>query len=169
MNHIRPSTEPGRILAIDVFGSGFAYCILDPQGFRIETGLRRPKSTHPSRIITFVRDLLGRYQPTTCVVEDLSVNKARRSSRAYQVLSNISNYVKEQGLQLVHISKTQVRETLQAKTKQAIATQLVESYYPEMEYKLPQKRNIWDSEHPNMNLFDALALGYTYVQNRTKR
>jgi hypothetical protein len=36
--------------------------------------------------------------------------------------------------------------------------------FPELLWKLPPKRRIWESEHPIMAMFDAVALGFAYWQ-----
>lgn len=54
-----------------------------------------------------------------------------------------------------------------AYSKYEIASMLSE-VFPELLWKLPPKRKIWQSEHPRMALFDAVALGFAYWE-RTVR
>jgi hypothetical protein len=37
--------------------------------------------------------------------------------------------------------------------------------FPELLWRLPPKRKNYQSEHPSMTVFDAVALGFTYLQS----
>ena len=41
---------------------------------------------------------------------------------------------------------------------------MVARMFPELLWKLPPKRKIWESEHPIMTMFDAIAMGFAYWQ-----
>jgi len=47
-------------------------------------------------------------------------------------------------------------------TKHAIAS-LLAGWYPDLFWKLPRKRRIWQSESYNMAVFDAAATGVAYL------
>jgi hypothetical protein len=49
------------------------------------------------------------------------------------------------------------------RTREEIAEALTR-IFPELIWHLPPKRKIWQSEHPRMTVFDAIALGLTYWQ-----
>jgi hypothetical protein len=54
------------------------------------------------------------------------------------------------------------------KSKHEIAA-MITQMYPELLWKLPPKRKIWESEHPIMTMFDAVALGFAYWQRDGER
>jgi len=41
---------------------------------------------------------------------------------------------------------------------------LLADAFPELLPRLPTKRKIWESEHPRMAMFDAIALGFASWQ-----
>jgi hypothetical protein len=62
--------------------------------------------------------------------------------------------------------RTQLKKVFRifhAKSKYEIATILVQ-VFPGINWRLPPKRKIWESEHPRMAMFDAVALGFAYWQ-----
>jgi len=64
-------------------------------------------------------------------------------------------------------ARSEVREAFRifhAKTKYEIACILVQMF-PELLWKLPPERKFYESEHPSMTIFDAIALGLTYWQS----
>ena len=56
-----------------------------------------------------------------------------------------------------------VFRVFRAKSKHDIASMLAQMF-PELLWKLPPKRKIWESEHFRMVMFDAIALGFAYWQ-----
>jgi hypothetical protein len=55
---------------------------------------------------------------------------------------------------------------LECETKYEIASVLTR-IFPELLWKLPPPRQIWESEHPRMTMFDAIALRFTYWQRNS--
>lgn len=51
-------------------------------------------------------------------------------------------------------------------TKAEIADALTR-IFPELSWKMPPRRNIWDSEHSRQSIFDAIALGFSFWQLET--
>ena len=68
----------------------------------------------------------------------------------------------------VHLIKgAEVRavfRVFRAKSRHEIATMLAQMF-PELLWKLPPKRKIWESEHFRMAMFDTVALGFAYWQH----
>ena len=52
-------------------------------------------------------------------------------------------------------------QSLGCTTKDDIAASLAR-IFPELTLDLPPKRNTWQSEHPRMTVFEAIALGLIY-------
>jgi hypothetical protein len=64
------------------------------------------------------------------------------------------------------MKKTEVGEVFRlvhAESKHEIASMLTQMF-PELLWKLPPKRRVWESEHPIMTMFDAVAFGFAYWQ-----
>jgi hypothetical protein len=55
---------------------------------------------------------------------------------------------------------------LGCETKADISTSLAR-IFPELIWKLPPKRRIWEPEHSRQTVFDAIALGMAFWQNET--
>jgi hypothetical protein len=67
------------------------------------------------------------------------------------------------------IARNEVREAFRefrCTNKYEIASMLA-SMHPELLWKLPPERKFYESEHPSMTTFDAVALGYTFWHRST--
>jgi hypothetical protein len=76
----------------------------------------------------------------------------------------IEEYAKEINVPVYRYTREQVRdvfEQFQAKTKYDIMKQLV-AWYPELKWRAPKVREVWDDESANMAVFDAIALAITH-------
>jgi hypothetical protein len=69
------------------------------------------------------------------------------------------------------IKDDDVRQTFRnmgCETRDEIAVALAR-IFPDLLWKLPPKRRAWQSEHPRMAMFDAIALGLAYWQHQSTK
>jgi len=111
--------------------------------------------------------LLTLYIPSVVVVGRTRLLNVRSGSGVCPILRSIRGESSSRSIP-VHVMKSaEVRASFhrfRAKSKHEIAS-LVAQMFPELLWKLPPKRRIWESEHPIMAMFDAVAIGFAYWQH----
>jgi hypothetical protein len=71
-------------------------------------------------------------------------------------------------IQIFLVEHDDIRKTfsdMDCETKDDIAAALTR-IFTELVWRLPPKRRPWQSEHPRMAIFDAIALGLAYWQHQ---
>lgn len=156
-----------RVLAVHVRPQRFGFAVLKGPQKLLDWGV----STHyvgNDDPLTIIRKrivpLLRIYAPSALVVRKVTA----RESERYSQLQPIANAVKEQAerhsIKLAFVGRDEVRHTfgkLGTTTKYEIAAR-VTKFFPELTWQLPPRRKPWESEHHNMAIFDAVALGFSY-------
>jgi hypothetical protein len=69
---------------------------------------------------------------------------------------------------IIKIMIVEIREPfrgLQGKTKYEIAG-ILTAIFPDLLWRLPRKRKTYESEHPAMSIFDAVAIGFRYWRQK---
>jgi len=162
------SERQPRVLAIDPFVEGVGFTLFDGPLILADWGLCNAKKDKNRVCATKVDELIARYEPDILVMEDCEGKGSRRGKRVRRLLHTIGNRAKEQGLETRRYSRGQMLECFAPfglKTKFEIAKRFA-VWFPDLELFLPKAtRNPWESEKPNMALFDAAALMVTYVND----
>ena len=116
-----------------------------------------------SRRVAF---LLTQFIPSAIVVGRAHLTNIRNALGIQPIFRSIRREASARMIPVRLMVKAEVRKSfgiLQTKSKHEIASILTQMF-PELRCKLPPKRRLWDSEHPIMTMFDAVALGYAYWQ-----
>jgi hypothetical protein len=111
--------------------------------------------------------LLKICSPSTVVLKTERWESAIASPSGRALIEAITRETSARSIPICLIRQNQLRRTflnLQCETKEEIASALAR-IFPELLWKLPPKRQIWQSEHPRMTMFDAIALGLAYWQH----
>ena len=159
-----------RILAIDLRPRRFGYALFEGPRLLLDWGI----SSYPSMVeggaevaARRLQALLRMSSPSAIVVKTERWERAAASSSTRALTVAISREVSERSLPIRLIGQRELRGTflnLQCETKYEIAAVLAR-IFPELLWKVPPKRQIWQTEHPRMAMFDAIALGLAYWQN----
>jgi hypothetical protein len=155
-----------RILAIAVRRSCFGYAaFIGPKqlfdwGTTSPYPLQHATSRAKKRFLSILRSL-----PPEIIV----IQRPRRGSRGQKILKFIKNEAEASFIPLVFVSPSRARATFsRANNKDDIAEALT-AVFPELLFKLPPKRRTGDSERHVMIVFDAVAIGFTYLQRPSER
>jgi hypothetical protein len=109
--------------------------------------------------------VLDQYAPSDLVLRLRRDTKARLHRGMRAVLRVISKEAKGRSIKMHRLSTASIREFFQPHgyvTKHEIAS-AVADLFPEIAWKLPPKRKAWQNERPRMVIFDATALGLTFL------
>ena len=128
-----------------------------------------PPEDHGEPVVASKRlaALLKVSSPSAIVVKTERWNSAQTSAGARSLAEAISGESSARSIPICLVRQDELASTflnLQCETKYEIASALTR-IFPELLWKLPPKRQVWQSEHPRMTMFDAIALGLAYWQH----
>lgn len=90
-------------------------------------------------------------------------------SKAKPLIDALTNQATAHSLEIRFLEQSALNATFQnlgCKTKADIST-LLARIFPELIWKLPPERRIWEPEHSRQTVFDAIALGMAFWQNES--
>ncbi len=163
-----PKMDDKRILALAIRTSCFGYAtFLGPKqlldwGATSSYPLQHATPRAKKRFLSILRSLPP---------EVILIQRSRKVSHGHEILRFIKNEAQASFIPLVFISPSRVRDAFspfQANNKDDIAEALT-IVFPDLLFKLPPKRRTGDSERHVMILFDAVAIGFTYLQRPSER
>jgi hypothetical protein len=99
-------------------------------------------------------------------LEDVEGN-SRRCKRIQAVIHKIVKLAAKKKIKVRTFSRAHIAATFthaNARNKHEIA-QTICTFFPELVPRMPRLRVIWRSEDFRMNIFDAVALGMTYLHS----
>lgn len=120
-----------------------------------------------ARCMERVESLVAEYHPAAIVLEAFEGPKTRRHKRIRQLCRSIASLAAMNRTPLRIVSRDEITScfgTTRPKTRYAVAT-LVAKYLREIGHRLPPKRRAWDTEFPDMALFNAAVLLVVYYAN----
>lgn len=161
------SSIPNRILAVDPMTRGFGYVIFEEPFHLADCGFAssRRGDKRAAAVLQFEK-LLEKFHPHEVVLEDVDAPGSRRSRRVRELVTTLAELGRAHGLKVSKVARTAVINRFSSgdttATKQSIAEELTR-HFPELRFRLPRPRKLWESEPERMSLFDALALAVTRV------
>lgn len=157
------------VLALHLRLQRFGFAVLKPKPRLLDWGIksyREPDLTRRQHLVEKrVTPLLKLYRPAVVVANSMSVLKLNRDFAQDYVIRAIRGRAQEYSVHLSFIDKPDIRRVfcdVGATTKQEVAA-YVALVFPELTWKLPSPKKLWESEHHNMAIFDAIALGLAYL------
>ena len=115
--------------------------------------------------------LLKAFSPSAIVVKRERWDRAQTNSHIRSLVEVMIRVTSAHSIPIYLIRHEELRTTfrnMDCETRDEIAAALAR-IFPELVWRLPPKRRAWQSEHPRMAMFDAIALGLAYWQHPTAR
>lgn len=156
-----------RILAIDLRPQRFGYAVFEGSKRLLDWGAANYRPGGDAGAVKARRSaakLVSIFNPSVIVVRTARRQSALGIADVKPILGAIQRVALSQGVPVRVLARNDVRKvfrTQHAKTKHDIACRLT-IMFPELLWKLPPKREIYESEASAMMIFDAVALGVTY-------
>lgn len=153
---------PTTILAIDPTVRGFGFIIFEGVKNPLDWGKPEMRIQKNKRCLDRISKLVNFYQPDVIAIEDMQSSQRRK--RVKDLLLKIEQLAITTGVKIKKYSKNQVQDVFSqfgASTKHEIAKTVVD-WFPELELRLPPKREVWMVEDERYGIFDAAAIGLTY-------
>ena len=152
------------VLGIHPSSRGFGWALFETPRAPFDWGIVEVKSKKQDDVLARFETILGKYRPTTVALEEFNKSFARRSARIRKLCSGIVATAKMHGADAEIVSRADIKKAFPgaaADTREAIAAAIAKDI-DALEPRLPEKRRIWESEHPNMAIFSAAACALTH-------
>lgn len=162
------------ILAIDLRHRRFGYAVFEGHRYLRDSGLRVYRAVGEAEAAMASKRLavlLRSFSPSIIVVKRERWDRAQTSSHISSLVEVMTRVALAHSIPILLIGDDDVRRTfrnLGCETRYEIAAALARMF-PELVWRLPPKRRAWQSEHPRMAMFDAIALGLAYWQHQSTR
>lgn len=165
MNPSLPLTTSPRILALDFWYRGFAFCLYENDSVLLDWGLKYSASQGLTGTFEEIQALCEAYEPEIVVLLDPSGMRTLRRRYYEPLLGQLETLCTHygKGITLSYITRAQIYEAFQLPTKTDIARCIANLFPEDLAHRLPPTRALGDTEDPRMNLFDAVSFALTYV------
>lgn len=166
---MHPKSPDRRILAISLRSRRFGFAVFEGPNRLLDWGVvfyPLNDSARGAAASKRVVSLLTLFMPSMVIVGKARLLDDRNGSGTRTVLGSIRREASSRVIPVHVMEGAKLKEACRlfhAKSKHEIASALAQAF-PEILWKLPPKRKIWESEHPRMVMFDAIALGFAYWQ-----
>ena len=154
-----------RILAVAPLSRGLGYAVMEGPDKLVACGNKAILRDKNAKALTWVNRFIQFYQPDVLVLPNVTAADTRRATRIKTLHRKIAAWAGKLQLKLRLVSVTQVRTHLLGApkgTKFVVARKLAEKFPTELETRLPPKRRPWMSEHPRMDIFDAVGMAVAF-------
>ena len=157
-----------RTLSIDPTYRGFAFAVMEGSERLVDWGLPqiRDQGQRKATIAAFaakVESLIDLYRPQLIVLE--SPHATQRQKKAVARIELVAEIAEKHGLAVRFISRDDIRWHFHSSgsRKYEISVALAR-LFPELESRLPRKREIWTAEDERMSIFDAVSFAVTALR-----
>jgi hypothetical protein len=158
-----------RIVAIDLRFRRSGFAVFEGPKTLLDSGTIAIPRNRDEASGNRLSDLLNLASPTAIVVKSERWENMQARSRTSSLIDVLRLESEKRSIALRTLNEQALAlsfRKLGCSTKAEITAALTR-IYPELGWKLPPKREIWDSEHSRQSIFDAIALGFSFWQHET--
>jgi hypothetical protein len=157
-----------RLLAIDLRVQRFGYAVFEGPKRLLDWGAKSYPlgAAGAETAAKRVADLLELFCPSVVVIRKDHRTGLQDESGIALILRSIRHEAAMRAVPVRLIAPEGIKASFRifnAKTKHEIAAMLA-TVFPELFWKLPPKRKVWQNEHFRMIVFDAISVGFAYWQ-----
>jgi len=156
---------PTRILALDLHPRSFGYVVVENLSRLLDWGVcsyRGKQGAGNVLVRKRLRHLLDLWRPAALVLHN-PLKKSRRLNRKKDKLIDLIVTEAKSRRIIVRVPVKSSADQRKILTKYESARRVAE-HFPVLTRALPPKRQIWESEHYRMSIFDAAALLFSQRQ-----
>lgn len=154
------------VLALAPNSRGFGFVLFESALAPVDWGVQELRSEQRNaKILAFVARIIDRYAPVVLIVEDWADAACRRGARVLALYESLAALAKKRCVRLVCVSRTRLKQyfaAVQPTNKYEIALAIAK-LIPAFSFQVPPVRRIWMSEDSRQGLYDAAALGMTFL------
>jgi len=158
--------EP-RVLAVDLRHRRLGYAVFEGRRTLVDWGVRVYPAVGEKETKLAQRKvelLIKMHFPSAIAIKSKRWEKAISNMHMKRVVEAVEQAALSYSVQICVMPQETITtwfQSLGCTTKDDIASSLARMF-PELTLDLPPKRHAWQSEHPRMTVFDAIALGLIY-------
>jgi hypothetical protein len=160
-------TKHPRILSLDIRLERFGYAVFEGPKRLLDWGVcLYGLSSTPDAARKKIVSLLKMFIPSIVVVTMVPIENTLEEYGVHRIFTSLKAEMDVHSIPIEILRRPKVRQmfrSLHATTKYEVAS-LIAKLYPELTWKLPPKRKVWQKEHYRMAMFEAVAGGYAYWQ-----
>lgn len=156
-----------RVVALDLRPQRFAFAVFEGAQL-LDWGARRFPVNDERALAAVVgnriRPILRFFAPSVAAIRRMPNHVC--SQRRYRIaFESVTGVFRERSIGWSFVDRQEIRRAFAPhgdRTRYEIATR-VALWFPELTWKLPPERKFYEGEHSGMIVFDALAVGCTYL------
>jgi hypothetical protein len=154
-----------RFIGVDVRPRGFGFIVLEGMAV-LDCGSRScGRSEFAGCLGPRFQRILDTYWPAAIVMRPHRTARDITIEGRRAVANTLRAVARQSGITIVDVRSAAVQNYFRsrnARTKYEIA-HAVASLLPELAWKLPPQRKVWQAEHYRMTIFDAAAIALTHI------
>lgn len=153
------------VLGIHPSARGFGWALFEGPLVPFDWGTVDIREDKNARALARFEVILDKYQPRAIAMEAFEDGDAKRRGRVRRLCRGMIARAENRGITVHLYSRSAIRKMLalgDAATREEIAA-AVAGRIAVLKPRLPKRREIWSSEHPNIALFQAAACALTYL------
>jgi hypothetical protein len=157
-----------RILALEIRPRKIGFVVFEGPNRLLDWGVRSfagHRNNRQAMAADRVSRLLELHEPAMVVIRRKPDGGSEGGKMGHLILKAIRGETESRSVAFRSVSEKSVERSFQQdgyRTKHQIASALAERF-ADLHWKLPPKRKAWQSEHHNMAIFDAAALGIAFL------
>lgn len=148
------------VLGVHPFSHGFGWVAFEKPLAPLDWGVVEKRGEKNAQCLFAITQIVNRYQPDVLAMEAYEEPTATRVARIQKLCRSIESMASGRDIDVCIYSGLEIRHHLALATavsRYDIARGVAEKIKA-LKVRLPKQREIWNSEHPNMALFNAAAV-----------
>ncbi len=157
------------VLGVHPTGRGFGWALFENAASPFDWGTVETNTTKRKKTLARFEALLDRYQPAVLALEAFDGQAVRRGKRTKRVANAMADLAKAREIGVAVFTREQIAAVFTGaagRTRQDIAEFVAHNIHA-LRDRLPPKRKIWESERPNLALFNAAACALAWYATKT--
>jgi hypothetical protein len=154
-----PTLDTQRVLVLDIHADRVGIAVLEGSGHLLDWEVKNFRGgVNAVRVPlrTKVLQLLSEWQPHAIVLKKPSSGRVALKTKAVQVLAESSH------IGVAFVDRQDIDDAFSSHNNKYERARLIVASFPVLAARLPPKRKAWQSEHYQLTIFDAVALGLAY-------
>jgi hypothetical protein len=149
-----------RVLALDVRPRYSGYAFFEGPRRLLDAGIARLKSRED--VERRFSDLMKTYRPDILVLRKLPADTRRDHPVTRYILRTARRLARQASVPITQITEKQLREQMRDTHNKHEMADFLAQLFPQLAWRVPPARRLWQSERRRMAIFDAVAYGITY-------
>jgi RNase H-fold protein (predicted Holliday junction resolvase) len=154
-----PTLDTQRVLALDIHPERVGIAVLEGPERLLDweaKNFRGGVNAVRVPLRTKVSQLLSDWNPDAVILKKPSSGRVALKTKVIQELS------KSLGIGVAFVDRQNIDDAFSSHNNKYERARLVVAAFPVLATRLPPKRKAWQSEHYQLTIFDAVALGLAY-------